>query len=58
MLAADDPRHGKVSSYTNHRCRCEKCREAQRQYMAWYMMRHPEQREKKNARQRGEVARM
>lgn len=25
-LAPDDPRHGKYSSYTNYRCRCEKCK--------------------------------
>lgn len=29
-LAADDPRHGTASSYRNHACRCDACREAHR----------------------------
>lgn len=28
--------HGRVSTYTNHGCRCERCREAQREYVASY----------------------
>jgi hypothetical protein len=32
-LAPDDPRHGIASSYTNHNCRCDACREAQTAYM-------------------------
>ena len=31
-LTADDPRHGKASTYTNHGCRCDLCREANRTY--------------------------
>ncbi len=31
-LTADDPRHGKASTYTNHGCRCDLCREASRTY--------------------------
>lgn len=27
---ASDPRHGKASTYTNLRCRCDKCKKAQR----------------------------
>lgn len=34
MSASD---HGTVSTYTNHKCRCDACREAQRLYMrGWY----------------------
>lgn len=37
-LAPDDPRHGKLSTYSNYGCRCGKCREVhnsrQRDYMA------------------------
>jgi hypothetical protein len=28
-LLADDPRHGTVSGYTNHGCRCDRCSQAQ-----------------------------
>jgi hypothetical protein len=28
-----DPRHGTPGGYTNHRCRCPECREAQRRYV-------------------------
>ena len=31
-LTPDDPRHGKASTYTNHGCRCDLCREANRTY--------------------------
>lgn len=31
-LTADDPRHGKNSTYINHRCRCEKCKAAHAEY--------------------------
>lgn len=27
-----DPRHGKVSSYTNHHCRCDECSAAMSEY--------------------------
>jgi hypothetical protein len=32
----DDPRHGTVNGYNNHRCRCDRCREAQRIYINDY----------------------
>lgn len=31
-LAADDPRHGIASSYVNHACRCQPCRDAWSKY--------------------------
>lgn len=30
-LAPDDPRHGSMNGYTNYGCRCERCKEAQRE---------------------------
>lgn len=32
-LTPDDPRHGESSTYTNHKCRCEKCRAAWAAYV-------------------------
>jgi hypothetical protein len=32
-LFPDDPRHGKPSTYTNHKCRCSKCRAAWAAYV-------------------------
>lgn len=29
--------HGTLGGYTNHRCRCDKCRAAWRAYMRKYM---------------------
>lgn len=35
-IAADDPRHGDASTYSNHGCRCQPCRDAKAAYMkAW-----------------------
>lgn len=31
-LTPDDPRHGTINAYVNHRCRCEPCRAARRSY--------------------------
>lgn len=33
-LTVDDPRHGTLSGYTNHKCRCDECRSAAREYAA------------------------
>lgn len=44
-MSADD--HGSASTYRNHACRCDKCREAQRDAVADYRQRHPEQLEKR-----------
>lgn len=33
-LAADDPRHGTLTAYTGHACRCPACRAAGRAYKA------------------------
>lgn len=33
-LAPDDPRHGTINGYANLRCRCPRCREANRQHAA------------------------
>lgn len=33
-LAADDPRHGRASTYCNHRCRCGACRAAWSEHVA------------------------
>lgn len=30
-IGADDPRHGKASTYKNYKCRCPACTEAKRQ---------------------------
>lgn len=35
--------HGKVSTYTNHKCRCALCKEAWRVDHLRYMHSHPEQ---------------
>ena len=51
-LDVDDPRHGSVNGYTNLKCRCDECREANRLACADYMERHPEQREKHRIRRR------
>ena len=32
-------RHGKASTYRNHRCRCESCRAAWNEYMKRYQAR-------------------
>lgn len=37
-----EPWHGTHGGYTNHRCKCKLCREAQRQYQAAYRVKHPE----------------
>lgn len=29
-LADDDPRHGTINGYTNHGCRCDRCRRARK----------------------------
>lgn len=36
------PDHGKISTYTNHKCRCDECREAWREYSRSYYRRKPE----------------
>lgn len=35
-LGPSDPRHGKVSTYVNHACRCERCTAANREAMKRY----------------------
>jgi hypothetical protein len=47
-----DPRHGTTNGYSNHRCRCQRCREAHNRNMRDYLNRHPEQREKAKQRER------
>lgn len=44
ILAPDDPRHGTVTGYNNHRCRCDGCREAWRVYHLAYLYRTGRQR--------------
>lgn len=36
------PVHGRISIYTNHKCRCDACREAWREYSVSYYRRRPE----------------
>jgi hypothetical protein len=31
-MKPDDPRHGTLNGYTTHKCRCELCKKAQRDY--------------------------
>ncbi len=38
-LPPDDPRHGTTNGYVNLRCRCARCREANRVQHAEYMRR-------------------
>ena len=38
-LKPDDPRHGTPNGYTNHYCRCNKCKEANRLNHAEYIRR-------------------
>ena len=38
-LADDDPRHGTVNGYSNHRCRCDACRQANTAHSRAYMQR-------------------
>lgn len=38
-LNPDDPRHGTANGYGNLRCRCDRCREANRVAQAEYMKR-------------------
>lgn len=45
------PSHG-LSGYSNHGCRCEVCREANRTAHLAYMASHPEQRLKSRERER------
>jgi hypothetical protein len=40
----DDPRHGTLSAYTNLKCRCSRCREANRAWGANYRLTHPRRR--------------
>lgn len=47
-----DPRHGTSSGYSNMKCRCAECKAAWNTYMLHYIETHPDQREKKNARER------
>lgn len=35
-----DPRHGTANGYTNHKCRCDKCRAAWAAYMKPYVTAH------------------
>jgi hypothetical protein len=53
-LAADDPRHGKASTYSNYSCKCEKCTEAWRIYHLAYL--HRSGRHKPMAQWRAEQA--
>ena len=32
ILTENDPRHGSLGAYTNHRCRCQRCRDAYSRY--------------------------
>jgi len=43
--------HGTYGGYTNHKCRCAACKEANRVAKAAYVAAHPEQREKKRLRE-------
>jgi hypothetical protein len=38
--------HGTAGGYTNHKCKCDDCREAWRISHLAYMHRHPEQQER------------
>jgi hypothetical protein len=38
-LKPDDPRHGTMNGYGNHKCRCDRCTEANRISHAEYMKR-------------------
>lgn len=38
-LAPDDPRHGTTNGYTNYRCRCDRCKDANRLARAGYLKR-------------------
>lgn len=40
----NDWKHGTLNGYSNYRCRCTDCREAQRLYMQDYRARKREQR--------------
>lgn len=35
-LPPGDPRHGKLGSYTNHKCRCDRCRKTLAAYQRDY----------------------
>ena len=39
-LPPDDPRHGKYTTYTNHECRCAKCRKAAQDYFREWRRTH------------------
>jgi hypothetical protein len=54
------PEHGTIGMYTNHRCRCDACRKANRENQLRYMQENPEQRTKhqvRNRRARADVRR-
>lgn len=36
------PDHGRISTYTNYKCRCDACRESWREYSLSYYRRKPE----------------
>lgn len=46
----DDARHGTLNGYSNLRCRCDRCREANRLAQKEYLDRNPIQREKNRER--------
>jgi hypothetical protein len=44
LYVADDPRHGTIGGYANHKCRCARCVEAIRAYnvaLHAYRAEHP-----------------
>lgn len=42
----DDPRHGTTGGYGNHKCRCDRCREAWNSHMREYKARRKREAEK------------
>lgn len=44
--------HGTLGGYTNHKCRCDKCLEAHRDYQREYMARNEHQRRLATLRER------
>lgn len=48
----DDPRHGSLNGYTNHGCRCGRCRTEHANHHRGYMQRSPDQQFKNAQRER------
>lgn len=47
-LPEDSPRHGTITGYTSHVCRCEKCKKAKNDYDISYRERKRSERQKRN----------